>query len=45
MKLAKEIISYNMNVMHISIADIEEYNQHLSDNIRADFLGLFFFSL
>ena len=40
MKLAKEMISYKMNVMQISIADIEQYNQHLSDNIRADFLGM-----
>ena len=40
MKLAKEMISYNKNVMHVSIGDIEEYNQHLSDNIRADFLGM-----
>ena len=40
MKPAKEMNSFNMNVMHTSIADIEEYNQHLSDNIRADFWGL-----
>ena len=40
MKLAKEMISFNKNVMHVSIADIEVYNQHLSDNIRADVLGM-----
>ena len=39
-KLAKDMISYNMNVMHISIADIKQYNQHLSENIQADYLGM-----
>ena len=26
--------------MHISIADIEQYNPHLSENIWADYLGM-----
>ena len=27
-------------MMHISIADIEQYNPHLSENIWADYLGM-----
>ena len=36
------MISYNMNVMHISSADIEEYDHYLGENIRTDFVGLIF---
>ena len=39
-KQAKEMISYNRNVMHIPIGDIEEYNQHLSEKIQADCVSL-----
>ena len=39
-KLAREMISYNQNVMHIPISDIEEYNQHLSEKIRADCVSM-----
>ena len=39
-KQAKKMISYNRNVMHIPIGDIEEYNQHLSEKIRADCVSL-----
>ena len=39
-KQAREMISYNRNVMHISIGDLERYNQHLSEIIRADYMGL-----
>ena len=41
LKLAKEMKIYKGNVLHISIDDIHAFNQHLSESIRNDHLGLF----
>ena len=35
------MVQFNGNMMHIAIGDLEEYNQHLSDRIRQDYLDLY----
>jgi hypothetical protein len=41
LKLAKEMIIYNRNVMQIQMEDILKHNQFLSDEIRNDYYGVF----
>jgi hypothetical protein len=41
LKMAKEIVQFKRNMMHIAIGDLEEYNQHVSDRIKKDFLELY----
>ena len=41
LKLLKEMIVFNSNMVHIPISDIHDYNQHLSDKIRNDFMSLY----
>ena len=41
MKLLKEMIVLNSNMVHIPINDIHDFNQHLSDRIRDDFMSLY----
>ena len=41
LKLLKEMIIYNSNMVHIPISDICEFNQHLGDIIRSDYMSLY----
>ena len=41
LKIAKEMIIYNRNVMQIQMEDILKHNQFLSDEIRNDYYGVF----
>ena len=42
MKLLKEMIVYNSNMVHIPISDIHAFKQDLSDKIKDDFMSLYF---
>ena len=39
--MAREMVQFNRNMMHIAIGDLEQYNEHLRDGIRQDFLDLY----
>ena len=41
MDLAKEMIINNRNVMTVTIQDIDNFNQCLSDKIKTDYWGVF----
>ena len=41
LKMGREMAIYNRNVMHISLQDTHEYNQHLSEQIRNGDLDLY----
>ena len=40
-KLANEMVKFSRNVMHISLEDIRNFNQHLSEEVRNGDLDVF----
>ena len=41
LKLGKEMVAYNGNVMHISMKDLYKHNQFLSEKVKSDYMGIY----
>ena len=40
-KLAREMNTFNRNMMHVSVKDMEKHNQFLSEKVKSDYMFVF----
>ena len=41
MKIAKEMVTFNKNVMNVSLKDIHKHSQVLSEKVKNDYYGIY----